>query len=153
MLGMMRRGVSKFIINPKFQWSFIGRSLVLASINFALIYGAIQVSFWKFKEHGAKLGLDPESAFFILLDQQHQFMNLVFAGVGVTCFLLIVLGGIVISHRVAGPLYRLRHHMDDVSKGKTYDNVKFRHKDYFPELADSFNAQLTHIISTSKKTG
>lgn len=78
-------------------------------------------------------------------------MNYVFLGVGLANVLVLVLGGIVLSHRVAGPLYRLNVHMKEIAEGKTQGKVKFRNKDFFLELADSFNEQLAYLQKEQKK--
>lgn len=55
--------------------------------------------------------------------------------------LLIIIGvGIVAllqSHRVVGPLYRLKRYIDLLSEGKEIPPVKIRRHDEFKELADS----------------
>ncbi len=43
------------------------------------------------------------------------------------------------SHRIAGPLYRLKMAMLKTATGKKIKKLAFREKDYFQELADSFN--------------
>lgn len=53
--------------------------------------------------------------------------------------LLTFLLSIFISHRIAGPVYKLRKYMDEFSKGNYNRKLFFRKKDYFPELADDFN--------------
>jgi len=56
-------------------------------------------------------------------------------------FLVLILVGIIsllYSHRVAGPLTRLRKYVDMLSKGKDTPPLRFRKYDEFKELADSF---------------
>jgi nitrogen fixation/metabolism regulation signal transduction histidine kinase len=52
-----------------------------------------------------------------------------------TAFLLAVFH----SHRIAGPLYKVRMSMVAMQQGVLDRHVKFRAKDNFPELADGFN--------------
>ncbi|MFA5362438.1 MAG: hypothetical protein WC335_04225 [Candidatus Omnitrophota bacterium] len=53
---------------------------------------------------------------------------------------LLFLGGIALlySHRVAGPLFRLRKSLDRLAEGKNVGAFKFRAYDEFKELAVSF---------------
>lgn len=44
-----------------------------------------------------------------------------------------------ISNRFAGPIFRLRHQMRDLAKGKPTAPLTFREGDYWQEVADSFN--------------
>ena len=56
-------------------------------------------------------------------------------------FIFLLVSGLYLSHRVAGPLGRLKNEMDGVASGKTPGVVKFRKKDFFQDLAASFNRQ------------
>jgi len=50
-----------------------------------------------------------------------------------------VLGGLFLSHRVAGPIYRLRMTLKQIAIEKKPATVRFRKGDYTHELADDFN--------------
>ena len=47
--------------------------------------------------------------------------------------------GIIISHRIAGPLHRLHNSLLAVSRDEPVPQLRFRDKDEFQFLADSFN--------------
>lgn len=66
-------------------------------------------------------------------------MNKVFAAAGVISLLILTLGGIYISHKVAGPLYRLKKNLEQSSM-KNLKSVGFRKGDYFTDIKDAFNA-------------
>ena len=62
---------------------------------------------------------------------------------------------LVLSHRIAGPVYRLIDAMERVCQGGTDFRVKLREKDFLPEAADKFNEMLGVIerrssIATTK---
>ncbi len=57
-----------------------------------------------------------------------------------------------ISHRIAGPLYKLGMYMKRVEQG-SFEPVTFRKKDYFKELEAGFNQMLTGIKNNPTKTG
>ena len=69
-------------------------------------------------------------------------MEKVFLAVGFTNVMVIFVGGLVLSHRVAGPLFKIQKHMNDVAEGFTHGHVNFRRNDYFGELADAYNRVL-----------
>lgn len=50
------------------------------------------------------------------------------------------------SHRIAGPLYKLRMAMIGMQQGVLDHHIQFRTKDNFPELADGFNAMTDAIF-------
>jgi hypothetical protein len=143
-------GRKVFLINPKFQLTFIFFMIGLAAVAIAIIYAANVYFFWKFRQMGEAVGLSPDHVFFQFLSQQRHEMNWVFVGTSVAVFTLIAISGIMMSHWVAGPLYRLHKHMLAIAGGRTGGDVKFRKRDFFPELADAFNAQL-HFLKDGTK--
>jgi len=78
-------------------------------------------------------------------------MNLIFIFTAVVVVVFIAVFGILLSHRIAGPLYRLHRHMSEIGQGKIQSEVSFRKGDYFQELAGSFNEQLRFFKDSSSK--
>lgn len=64
---------------------------------------------------------------------------LVFVGLAVISLLGIVISGILYTHRVVGPLYRIRTAAREISGGKYETHIKFRQDDVIQPLADSLN--------------
>jgi nitrate/nitrite-specific signal transduction histidine kinase len=60
---------------------------------------------------------------------------------------LIVSGIIVIfiSHRIAGPLYRLKMYMEKLGKGDFSIELKFRQFDEIHDVADCFNKMVENL--------
>jgi len=129
------------LINPKFQLTMIGFNVGLAAIAIILLYLENTFVFARFTGTNLpELRTDP--ILMELLREDQQKMNIAF---GITAGIVLIalsIGGLILSNRVAGPLYRLRRHMDDIASGKIDTDVKFREKDFFPELANSFNKVL-----------
>jgi len=44
-----------------------------------------------------------------------------------------------LSNRFAGPMFRLRRSMHDLAQGKPVATLRFRHSDFWQDLADDFN--------------
>jgi hypothetical protein len=55
------------------------------------------------------------------------------------------------SNRFAGPVYRLRRSMRALGAGEFVAPIKFRDRDYWPELADEFNAIAAYIDSLKQR--
>lgn len=71
-----------------------------------------------------------------------------FRPVGVVLLLLMpafLLDSIKLSHRVAGPMVRLRREFQNLAAGKFVAPVRFREKDFFHEVADDFNQAIARI--------
>lgn len=65
----------------------------------------------------------------------------------VVLFLLpvYVIDTIKLSHRFAGPVFRLRRAICKVAEGETPQPIKFRKSDFWQELANDYNAMLAHL--------
>jgi hypothetical protein len=119
----------------------VGLTLTVAGI----FYLAQEYFFRDFADLGARLGLAPDHAYFKFMSDMHDFFENLFATVTGVAVLVATLGGIELSHRIAGPVIRLRNHMRAVAEGKTRRPVEFREGDFFADLAESYNAQLARL--------
>jgi hypothetical protein len=52
------------------------------------------------------------------------------------------IAGVLFSHRIAGPIYKLQKHFNGTAKSHGYSEVRFRKGDFFQELADAYNNHL-----------
>jgi len=95
------------------------------------------------------MGLQPDNVAFTLLQDQRESMTVIFALTVVIVFCALALGGMVISHRVAGPLYRLRQHLLAVARGETTNDVKFRDGDFFLDLQAACNQVMGKLRAQS----
>lgn len=65
----------------------------------------------------------------------------------VVLFLLpaYVVDTIKLSHRFAGPIFRLRRAIREVASGEAPQRIKFRKNDFWMDLADDYNAMLARL--------
>lgn len=137
-----------FLINPKFQISFLIYTVSIATLTAAIFYGAVYYFFWKFRAMGAAVGLPANHVFYQFLNEQQTSMNWCWLGVSVLSIVTLTVTGLLLSHRVAGPLFHLHRHMKRVANGESQSEVQFREKDFFPELADAYNEQLKTLLES-----
>ncbi len=131
------------LINREFQLSFIRHMLLLTFFVIALFYAANLYHFWNLREQGLSLGLPATHVFFKFLRQQQGTMDIIFALASVAAGITIIGYGLFLSHRVAGPLHRLKKYLrspDAISS--TYRELKFRENDYFSDVAQAVNERL-----------
>ena len=60
-------------------------------------------------------------------------------------FVVLAVMVIFISHRIAGPLYRLKQFMEKIENGDYSVTLKFRKNDAIHDVADSFNRMVAGI--------
>ena len=59
---------------------------------------------------------------------------------------VFIVDTIKLSHRFAGPIYRLRQTIRSMARGGAYTPVKFRDFDFWQGLAEDFNQMIERII-------
>jgi hypothetical protein len=69
------------------------------------------------------------------------------------CAFVVVAAGVTLyqavkhSHRIAGPLYRMRQDLGEVASGNRQKRIKLREGDYLTELADDINRTLDAVAA------
>ncbi|MEO5668904.1 MAG: hypothetical protein ABIR96_12665 [Bdellovibrionota bacterium] len=145
----MKSKRKKFLINPDFQISVIKQMLVLACAVIAIFYSASFYHFWSLKQQGLAMGLPATHVFFQFLRDQQDTMDLFFLFTSIATIVAIVGFGIFLSHRVAGPLFRMKQYLDKDLDAAEPALLKFRDGDYFPEIAESLNVRLSKTAKGS----
>ena len=136
---------SILLINKPFQLRF---SFYVCSWLFALslIYPwIIQAVFSSFLEY---VKLDPRGPELARLKSLQGEMSsaLIFLQVG---FLMVTfLVSIFLSHRIAGPLFKLRKFFAAAKAGNYTQRIQFRKADHFQELAESYNEMMDRLGGT-----
>jgi sensor histidine kinase YesM len=132
----------QWLINPKFQLSFLAFSAGSAAATALIFYSATVYFFWKLDRLGETLGLPENHVFFKFVSEQRWTMSWVLLGFSLVAVGFLIGAGLVMSHRVAGPLYRMRLHLDQVAQGSDKP-LKFREKDYFQEIPEAYNRRFS----------
>lgn len=119
---------SVFLINPSFQLKF---SLIVCSIIVisTLIYPVIIYDFFKMM-----VSLLPNVPDKLIAARNELITYLVFIQVVVTLLTFVVF--IFITHKIAGPLYKLKNHLAAIREGKEITPLTFRNGDHFQDVAE-----------------
>jgi len=129
----------QWLINPRFQLSFLAFSAGSAAATALIFFSASAYFFWKLDRLGETLGLPADHVFFRFVSEQRSTMTWVMLAFSLGAILFLIGAGLLMSHRVAGPLYRMQEHLNSVAEGKVDRPLKFRQKDYFQEIAEAYN--------------
>lgn len=86
----------------------------------------------------------------ILRDEMTLLME-IFTFAGLVLSLIILAFGTFATHRIVGPLLRLKNTMDDANATGVAKEVHFRKFDMFQDLADSFNSMIKKLASKNEK--
>jgi len=136
---------TKYLINPSFQITFIIYFLIIGIIALMIFYSSNLYFFKTLTNEGIQLDLPSDHVYFELLVSQKHLMNKIFLITSVIFFILISLLGIFISHRIAGPIYKMTKKLNSFNGVDDLCEIQFRKRDFFKELADAFNTLVIKI--------
>ena len=137
------RKLKHWMIYPQFQMRLIIWNLLIMGIALVIVgIGACQ-TFSYLKGLGVAVGLSSGHNYFQFIELQSRilFRNLAIAGglCGLASFIITM----IISHRLAGPMTRLRGYFAEMKEsGQVQNPLSFRKDDYMKELADEINGAL-----------
>ena len=130
-----------YLINKTFQLKFsfflvfivISSSLVYP-ITIYELYNSVAMSIKSQFPHASEEFLNRKSIILQLLLIGQLFFSL-----------LIFIIGIFLSHKVAGPIYKIQKYIQAIRKNNKYDKVILRNGDHFSELAKEYNKSITYL--------
>ncbi len=133
---------SKWFIYPEFQLKVVAYGVSIAALAGSIAYGASKYVFWKSLDVLKEAGLPMSHPVFAFLLQQEQTFDGVFLVLSTVGLFFSFMIGVRLSHRIAGPVLRLKHHLERSASGAAPAKLVFRDGDYFQDLADAYNRDL-----------
>ena len=139
-----QRNLKNILINPSFQlkhalWTLL-TGLILVGLYSFFVYKKIEENYIILVDASP---MDEEVKKQMWLELDQFILNL---GMYSVIFLVLAcLLGFFLSHKVAGPLYKLKTSMDLIKEGKIEQRVQFRSGDEFQGVATSFNEMMDSL--------
>ena len=125
-----------YFINKVFQSEFILKFCGLVIIGSA-VFGII---LYLFSKHTLTTSFE-NSRLVIKSTADYLFPGLLFGGLIVAIFTALAASVVVMlmTHRIAGPMYRFEKYISEIGSGRLYSDLKIRKKDQFQNMAGSLN--------------
>ena len=136
---------AKYIINPRFQFFMIGFALIQSFLAIGILYALNVYFFHRFNSMGVASGIPSNHIYFQFLNEQQLFFGQAILVVSAVLGALIVGSVVVVSHRIAGPIYRMNKHIEEIAKGESPKEINFRKSDFFPEISEVFNKMVLKL--------
>jgi hypothetical protein len=124
----------KFLIQPKFQLALGGAMMILVCAYSAILVFSIMYPMSTFLDLAPDGSINPEVKQRILTIPGYVWMIVLVFG------LLLAFQAILISHRIAGPTFRLRRAIREITDGKYQQNLTLRRYDCLKDLATGLAA-------------
>lgn len=134
-----KRMRKNFLINPFFQVRFVIFMIIVSTISMGMTFIMFKLCFQEFYQLADSSNLANNHPFRDLIQyQEGQFVTF-FIILAVSNVILITLMGLWMSHRIAGPIYRITKNLLDPNFG---GKISTREDDYFKELPEAINRVL-----------
>lgn len=131
------RNVKNILIQPKFQLRLLSYFMGLFALTTVCLYSTTYLFFWTFKEKALKVGIPEGHIFFTFLKNQKHDLDMVFIGLAAFNFLLLLIVGFIVSHRLAGPLFKIKQHLASLSQES--EDLRLREKDFYKDIEPVIN--------------
>jgi methyl-accepting chemotaxis protein len=141
----------KYLVDPRFQLSLVLGANVLALISLSLILTLNAYTQAHLQNYVFELGLPPDHRFSQVLAQREADYARMCLWIGIGLFAIFNFAAIFLSHRIAGPLHRLRRHLEDVADGGEPAEVHFRKGDLYQPLAVACNKLMARLREVAKR--
>ena len=132
----------QYIVNPKFQYTFMGVMLLLAVITITAFYISQHIFFSQFDQVAMKLRYAADHPFREFLNHQRSTLKDLFIVSAIVNFIAIVAIGAFMSNRIAGPVYRICKTLAEIKQSGTIKEITIRKNDFFQELPEAINQVL-----------
>lgn len=144
-----KRQLKNYIINPKYQLRYVfwltSSGFILVAVNAWLAYSYIKENYITLVDLSP---MTDEAKAQLYAELRHLIYSL--SGVSILFLLIVMLLGIILSHRTAGPLYHFKRVFESIASGNHAARVRLRPNDEFQEVAASFNQMMDSVIQSKK---
>ena len=138
-MGLLsKRKRKQYLIDSSFQFQYMFTWLIIMLLFIVVVIGGLILGL-KMIYKSETYGLS-EIAFMLKLDA----VFIVFITIAIGIYLLLL------SHRIAGPAYRLEKSIQQIIEGDYDFSVNLRQKDYLKNVADALN-NLLKVLNGNKK--
>lgn len=135
-MTVKERSLSNILINKPFQLKLLSYFVGLFILTTITLYSTTYLFFWNMKEKGLKVGIPEGHVYYqFLLNQKHD-LDLLFIGLALTNFLLLLGVGFIVSHRIAGPIHKVK---ESLAHPDNNEPIQMRENDFFKELGPLVN--------------
>lgn len=140
----------QYLVLPEFQLRLILWTFGVNIAVFSLVLWQISTAFNRLYRDGIQSGLKADDAFFRIIHDTNLTVNKHLL-VGLLLGLLFS-GGVmlILSHRMAGPIYRLVTFFESIKKTRRPEKIFFRKGDYLNPYADTINEAIEGLTENSR---
>jgi hypothetical protein len=141
-----------YFVNTRLQLTLIVGANVLALISALLLVTLMIYGDTHIQNYATGLNLSPNHPALKYIAEREQNFDRICIAIMCVQFVLFNATALALSHRLAGPLFRLQRHMNEVGTGGEPVAVHFRKGDLYQELAEACNTVIARVRSSAAST-
>jgi sensor histidine kinase YesM len=142
---------SNYFINPKFQKKIVFYFLSFTIVSSLIFFFSSYFFISELLSLGRELGLKEDHIYFKFINQHGSNLYLINTVATFFIFCVQIGFGVFMSHKIAGPLYRLTNDLNNAESIDDIKQIKPRQGDFFQEVFEALNNKLSSIESKNKK--
>lgn len=134
----------KYIVDPDFQYGLIRKMAILAGLIIIAALSSLALVFYLYGDVQVEV-IQPipfASSDGLRIVEENTILGLLWPVMAVSLLVTLVvifLFGLVVSHRMAGPVFSMRRTLGEMSRGDLTGPIRLRKSDAFKSLADEIN--------------
>ena len=142
----------QYLVNPGFQLRLMAYMAVAVLLALAVMYVSNDLYFDSLIEQGEEIGLTRDHPYYEFIEAQRARLDFMYFIVTAVVFTGLMIFGLFMSHRIAGPIYRIESYLQKVAAGEEkMAPVRLRDGDFFPEIAGIVNSVIDHFSEESRQ--
>lgn len=130
------RSWTSILINKTFQLKLMSYFIVLFVLTTISLYSTTFLFFWSMKNKGVNVGIPDGHVYYQFLTNQKHDLDMLFIGLATINFFLLITVGLILSHRIAGPIHKVKQFLQDPEQNEP---IQMRENDFFKELGPIVN--------------
>ncbi len=139
---------TKLLVNPQFQLQLITLSFIPSLIALGVYYAQSFNGIKQLKKMLSSVPPELKNTTLQTLDKYEIALGQYFFWSSIVVLIVSAFILLVISHRVAGPLFRLENHLKEINETKDIKLIRFRKKDFLQNL----EIEINKLLSDYKKS-
>lgn len=133
------------LVNPRFQFSFMSHTLLMTILVLLTVYVFKIYMLWDLKDAAINAGIPTSHEFISMIEHRSIMVDVGFIILSVLLIVFMLGWTLWVSHRVAGPIHRIRNEIKKIIDGQPLQRIGIRDHDYFHELKESVNLLIEYF--------
>lgn len=134
-----QRKFRNFFIYPAFQGKLLILMISLCLITPICLFIFQGVVFKFLKDTGQENNWPADHSYFVFVNQFQELFFIVLTSSVAISLLLVLVAGLYVSHKIAGPAVKIMNQFNSVAEGAEDREIVLRKGDFLQELADAYN--------------